>query len=207
MKILFATTNPAKVLKYKKPLEEKGIELITLKDLDLNLEIEENGKDALENAYIKAKAYYEATRIPTIGMDNSLFIEGLPESKQPGTYVRRVNGKELTDEEMITYYTNLVKENGGRLIAKWVFGMVICGENISREFSWYKDHFYFVSEPCEIINPGYPLDSISVIPEFSKYFVELTEEEKEIYNKKDNIEEVIKFVLETITVIEQKQQR
>ena len=32
MKILFATTNPAKVLKYKKPLEEEAIELITLKD-------------------------------------------------------------------------------------------------------------------------------------------------------------------------------
>lgn len=207
MKILFATANPAKVLKYKKPLEEKGIELITLKDLELNLEIEENGKDALENAYIKAKTYYEATGIPTIGMDNSLFIEELPESKQPGTYVRRVNGKELTDEEMITYYTNLVKENGGRLTAKWVFGMVICSENMAKEFSWYKDHFYFVSEPSRTINPGYPLDSISVIPEFNKYFVELTEEEKEIYNKKDNIEEVIKFVLDTVMEIEQKQQR
>lgn len=207
MKILFATTNPAKVLKYKKPLEEEAIELITLKDLGFNLKIEENGKDALENAYLKANAYYEATGIPTIGMDNSLFIEELPESKQPGTYVRRVNGKELTDDEMISYYTGLVKENGGRLTAKWVFGMVICSENVSREFSWYKDHFYFVSEPSSIINPGYPLDSISVIPEFNKYFAELTEEEKEIYNKKDNIEEVINFVLETIAEIEQKQQR
>lgn len=140
-------------------------------------------------------------------MDNSLFIEELPESKQPGTYVRRVNGKELTDDEMISYYTGLVKENGGRLIAKWVFGMVICSENVSREFSWYKDHFYFVSEPSSIITTGYPLDSISVIPEFNKYFAELTEEEKEIYNKKDNIEEVINFVLETIAEIEQKQHR
>ena len=28
MKVLFATTNPAKVKKYKKALEEKGIELL-----------------------------------------------------------------------------------------------------------------------------------------------------------------------------------
>lgn len=75
MKVLFATTNLAKVGKYKKALEEKGIELITINDLDSKLDIDENGKNAIENAYIKAKAYYDATKIPTIGMDNCLFIE------------------------------------------------------------------------------------------------------------------------------------
>ena len=79
MKVLFATTNPAKVNKYKQALEDKGIELITIKDLEINLPINENGKNAIENAYIKAKTYYEATKIPTIGMDNNLFIENLPE--------------------------------------------------------------------------------------------------------------------------------
>ena len=118
--VLFATTNPAKVGKYKKVLEEKGIELITIKDLDVKLDIDENGKDSIENAYIKAKTYYDETKIPTIGMDNNLFIEELPEEKQPGTHVRRINGKELSDEEMIEYYINLVKEYGGKLTAKWV---------------------------------------------------------------------------------------
>ena len=101
MKVLFATTNPAKIKRYVKKLEDKGIEVLTLKDLELNLKVEENGKNAIENAYIKAKAYYEATGIVSIGLDNNLFIEELPEEKQPGTHVRRVNGKELTDEEKI----------------------------------------------------------------------------------------------------------
>jgi len=81
MKVLFATTNPAKVRKYKEELEKRGIELITLKDINIDLEIDENGKDAIENAYIKAKAYYDVTKITTIGMDNNLFIEELPEEK------------------------------------------------------------------------------------------------------------------------------
>ena len=34
--------------------------------------------------------------------------EELPEEKQPGTHVRRVNGKELNDDEMIEYYCNLL---------------------------------------------------------------------------------------------------
>lgn len=198
MKVLFATTNPAKVGKYKKALEEKGIELITIKDLNLKLDIEENGKDAIENAYIKAKAYYEATGITTIGMDNNLFIEELPDKMQPKTHVRRVNGKELTDDEMIEYYTNLVKEYGGKLTAKWVYGMVICDNNRKEEYSWTKDHFYFVDQPCEKRNQGYPLDSISIVPEFNKYLVELTEEDKKQYKKKDNIDNVIEFIIKNV---------
>ncbi len=198
MKVLFATTNPAKVGKYKKALEEKGIELITIKDLNFKLDIEENGKDAIENAYIKAKAYYEATGITTIGMDNNLFIEELPDKMQPKTHVRRVNGKELTDDEMIEYYTNLVKEYGGKLTAKWVYGMVICDNNRKEEYSWTKDHFYFVDKPCEKRNQGYPLDSISIVPEFNKYLVELTEEDKKQYKKKDNIDNVIEFIIKNV---------
>ena len=175
MKILFATTNEAKVKKYKDKLEKRGIELITLKDLDINLNIDENGKNAIENAYIKAKAYYDVTKITTIGMDNNLFIEELSEEKQPGTHVRRVNGKELNDEEMIEYYTNLVKENGGILTAKWVYGMVIYNGKDAKEYTWSKSHFYFIDKASEKRNPGYPLDSISIMPEYNKYFVELTQ--------------------------------
>lgn len=198
MKVLFATTNLAKVEKYKKALEEKGIELITINDLDFKLNIDENGKNAIENAYIKAKAYYDATRITTIGMDNNLFIENLPEEKQPGTYVRRINGKELNDEEMIEHYTNLVKEADEKLMAKWVYGMVVCSDKGTAEFSWTKEHFYFVDTPSKKRNPGYPLDSISIIPEFNKYLVDLTEEEKNQYRKKDNIDDVVDFIRKSI---------
>lgn len=198
MKVLFATTNPAKVKAYKKILSEDGIELITLNDLDFKLDIEESGNNAIENAYIKAKAYYEATKIPTIGMDNNLFIDDLPDEKQPNTHVRRINGKELTDDEMIVYYTNLVKEYGEKLSAKWVYGMVICTNKGNKELLWSKDNFYFVSKPCRKRNPGYPLDSISIIPEFNKYLAELTEEEREIYKKKNNTNNVINFILDNI---------
>ena len=198
MKVLFATTNPAKVKKYKKPLEEKGIELITIKDLDFKLKIDENGRNAIENAYIKAKAYYDATKITTIGMDNCLFIEKLPEEKQPGTHVRRINGKELNDDEMIEYYTNLVKQYGGKLTAKWVYGMVICSEKETKEHSWSKSNFYLVDKPCQKRNPGYPLDSISVMPENNKYWLELTEEEKKKSQEKSNRDGVVEFIVNNI---------
>ncbi len=198
MKVLFATTNPAKVEKYKDRLEKTGIELITIKDLDLNLHVEESGKNALENAYIKAKTYYDATKIITIGMDNNLFIDELPEEKQIGTHVRRINGKELNDDEMIDYYTNLVKEYGGKLTAKWVYGIVIYNGKEKKEFTWSKSNFYFVDKPSDKRNPGYPLDSISIIPEYNKYLVELTDEEKKEYNEKTNDGQVIDFIVNSI---------
>ena len=198
MKVLFATTNPAKVRKYKKALEEKGIELITIKDLDFKLDIDENGKNAIENAYIKAKAYYDATKITTIGMDNCLFIEELPEEKQPGTHVRRVNGKELTDEEMIKYYTNLIKKYGGKLTAKWIYGIVIYNGKEAKKYTWSKSNFYLIDKPCKKRNPGYPLDSISVMPENNKYWLELTDEEKRKSKEQDNKDEVVEFIVNNI---------
>lgn len=196
MKVLFATTNQAKVGKYKEALKEKGIELITINDLSFKLDINENGKNAIDNAYIKAKSYYDATKIPTIGMDNCLFIEELPEEKQPGTHVRRVNGKELTDEEMISYYTNLVKEYGGKLTAKWVYGMVIYDGQKRKEYSWNKSNFYLVDKPCEKRNPGYPLDSISVMPENNQYWLEITDGIKN--KEKSNTNDVINFIVNNI---------
>ena len=196
--VLFATTNPAKIKKYAEKLKEKGIEVLTIKDLGINLKPEETGKNAIENAYIKAKAYYDKTKITTIGMDNNLFIEELPQEKQPGTYVRRVNGKELNDDEMIEYYTNLVKQYGGKLTAKWVYGMVVYNGKETKEYTWRKKHFYFIDKPSEKRNPGYPLDSISIMPECNKYFVELTDEDKKQNKENYNDDDVIEFIVNSL---------
>jgi non-canonical purine NTP pyrophosphatase (RdgB/HAM1 family) len=195
MKVLFATTNPAKIKKYAEKLKENNIEVLTIKDLGINLKPEETGKNAIENAYIKAKAYYDKTKITTIGMDNCLFIEGLPEEKQPGTHVRRVNGKELNDDEMIEHYSQLVKEYGGKLTAKWVYGIVIYDGKEPKEYSWSKSRFCFVDKSCEKRNPGYPLDSISIMPECNKYFLDLTEEDRNRNKENDKENDVIDFIV------------
>ena len=125
-----------------------------------------------------------------------MFIEELSEEKQPGTNVRRVNGKELSDDEMIQHYTNLVKEYGEKLIARWVYGMAIYNGSETKQFTWSKENFYFVDKPCEKRNPGYPLDSISIMPEYNKYFVELTQEEKK--SKTNNDDNVIDFIVDSL---------
>lgn len=202
MEILFATTNQAKVRRFKSQLEKEGIHLLSVSDIDNKLDIKEDGKNALENAIIKAKAYYNSTNLITIGMDDNLFIEGIPDEKQPGTFVRRVNGKSLNDDEMIEYYSKLVKEYGGKLKAKWVYGIVIYNGKEEKTYTWSKSQFYLVDKPNSKRNPGYPLDSISIAPKFNKYFVDLTDEEKCEINKESSETEVVKFLINNIKKIE-----
>ena len=106
--IIFATSNASKGKRFEKQLLEHGIKTLTLKDLDLNIDVEENGTTAIENARIKARECYRLTNKPSMGMDDTLYLEGVDEDKQPGLFVRRVNGKNLNDEEMIEQYLNLV---------------------------------------------------------------------------------------------------
>lgn len=178
--ILFATANESKVKRFQKKLLENNIEMLTLKDIDTVIEIEENGSTAIENALIKARAYEDITGLPTLAMDDNLYLENVPSTLQPGVYVRRVNGKRLTDEEMIKHYTNLVQEYGldGKLVARWVHGLALVIGKEEFTYSWSNSDFYLITTPSGSIHPGYPLDSISINKKLNKYFTELTEEDK-----------------------------
>ena len=180
--ILFATGNASKVERFREKLLERGITIKSLKDIDLDIDVDENGTTAIENATIKAKAYYEATKIPTMATDDTMFIEGIPDEKQPGIFVRRVNGKRLNDEEMIDYYTNLVKEYGkdGKLNTKWILGMVIIKDGKVYTYEDITSEYYLLDTPTKERRDGYPLSSILFNKKANKYDIYLTEEDKKI---------------------------
>lgn len=128
VRLLYATNNNSKVYNMRRRLENIPIEIITPKDLGIKVEVIEDGKTAIENAIKKAQAYYEQTKIPTIAGDSGLFIDNIPNDKQPGLFVRRVNGKVLTDNEMIEYYTQLIKSIGGKSTGYYVTGLALITE-------------------------------------------------------------------------------
>ena len=60
LKILYGTTNKGKLQAMRTALESFDLEIVGLNDMEGELPIiEENGTTPLENAQIKAKAYYE----------------------------------------------------------------------------------------------------------------------------------------------------
>lgn len=197
-KVLFATGNESKAKRFKKELLENDIEIITLNDIEKNIDIEENGKDAIENALIKARAYVNVYDLPVFAMDDNLYIDDIPEDKQPGMYVRRVNGKRLNDNEMIEYYSNLAHEYGknGKLTCRWVYGIAVIKDGKESTYTWSKEDFYIVDKPSNKINSGYPLNTISINKKLNKYFTDMTEEDKIVAQENEN--DVVKFLYDNL---------
>ncbi|WMM23829.1 non-canonical purine NTP pyrophosphatase [Tissierella sp. MB52-C2] len=183
MKILYGTTNLAKLESMRKTLKDLDIEVIGLNSIAIkNDYIDETGNNPLENARIKALEYYKKVKMPVFSCDSGLYIKGLKSEQQPGVYVRRVNGKELTDEEMIEYYGGIARENGGQVFAR--YENAICfvldekriyeyqGDEISSE------EFIIIDKPHPRRNQGFPLDSLSVEKNSKKYYLDMNREEK-----------------------------
>ena len=196
--ILLATKNPAKIKRYKNGLLNRGIKLLTLDDIKVNLEIQEDGQDALENALIKARNYYQETGITVMAIDDNLFLENVPMEKQPGSFVRRVNKKRLSDLEMLEYYINLVKEYGtdGKLNAYWLYGLALIKDGLEFTYTWKSADFYLVDTKSETIETGYPLNSISLNKKLGKYFTHLAESDKLLIQEND--EQVFDFIAKNV---------
>lgn len=53
--------------------------IISVQSAPANLEVDETGKTFTENAFLKAKAYYEAYQTPALADDSGLIVEALPD--------------------------------------------------------------------------------------------------------------------------------
>ena len=180
MRILYGTTNQAKLDSMKRITKVLGIEIIGLKDVNQPLpHIEESGKNPLENAKMKAEAYYKAFSMPVFSCDSGLYFDNIEEALQPGTHIRRVNGKELTDEEMIEYYSGLAKSHDDRLIGRYRNAIYFILDDETRfssmDESLATEPFMLVSKPHEKRVKGFPLDSISVDLASEKYYYDIEE--------------------------------
>lgn len=182
MKILYGTTNKAKLQMMEATVKSLGIELISLNDLQGELPyINENGNSPLENAEIKARAYYDAFRMPVFSCDSGLYFDELKEEEQPGIHVRRVHGKELTDDEMIQYYASLAKQHNGKITGRYRNAIYfIMDENhhyFTMDMSIATEPFILADEPHVKRVDGFPLDSLSIDMASGKYYYDLEEKE------------------------------
>lgn len=178
MKILYGTTNRGKLQAMKTAVDSLDIELIGLGDIDSELpEINENGKTLLENAEKKAKAYYKAFHMPVFSCDSGLYFDELKEDEQPGLYVRRIKGKEQTDDEMIQYYASLAERHGGRITGRYrnaiYFILDESHHYSSMDMSIATEPFILVSRPHSKRVEGFPLDSLSIDIKTGRYYYDL----------------------------------
>ena len=178
MRLVYGTTNKAKINYMKKRIEPLGIEILSLSDVGApRIDIDENGNTPLENARIKAVAYYKELRRPLFSCDSGLYIEGLDQARQPGAHVRSVGGRELDDEETIAYFSALASELGGSMTAYYQNAVcLVMDENRIYEHMGNdiaSERFLIVSTPHEKRNDGFPIDSLSIHIQSGKYYYDL----------------------------------
>ena len=199
IKLLYGTGNPAKLNAMKKRLSGLGITLVGLKDLGCEIpEVVEDGKTPLENARKKAVAYFEAFRIPVFSCDSGLYIDGVPKNEQPGVHVRRVNGKVLSDEQMIVHYSSLAKKYGNPT-ARYRNAICFVADEKhiyeAMEPSMGSSAFILTSKPYPVMKKGFPLDSLSVDIKTGKYYYELTGNELDRLAVEDGFAEFFRKIL------------
>lgn len=203
MKLLYGTGNLAKLSAMRNRLEQLDIELIGLNDLRVEgknvPEVKEDGNTPLENARLKAMAYYEAFQIPVFSCDSGLYFDNVPNEVQPGVHVRNVNRKCLSDDEMIDYYSGLVKAYGN-LVARYRNAICFVMDNThiyeAMEPSMESEKFILTDKPHSTVRKeGFPLDSISLDIKTNKYYYDLPEDKLEQVAVEDGFLEFFKNIL------------
>lgn len=85
--LLIATTNKGKIRELHALLDGLGAALVTPADLGLQLDVAETGVTYVENARLKAEAFFQASGIPALADDSGLEVDALDGA--PGVYSAR----------------------------------------------------------------------------------------------------------------------
>lgn len=96
-KIVFATKNKGKIKEIKEILKDLPVEVLSMEEVNLDIDIVEDGKTFEENALIKARQVMRYTNTIVMADDSGLEVDYL--NKAPGIYSARYGGPNATDTD------------------------------------------------------------------------------------------------------------
>tara|TARA_A100001015_G_scaffold289903_1_gene362301 strand:+ start:372 stop:953 length:582 start_codon:yes stop_codon:yes gene_type:complete len=108
--LLFFSNNKNKVIEIKKIFKEFNLKLLSLIDLNINNEPEENGKTFEENAKIKSDCGFNITGVPCFADDSGICIETL--NWNPGVHSKRFLNNFKNNEICFRSIIQSTKNNG-----------------------------------------------------------------------------------------------
>ncbi len=95
--LLLATSNLHKLEEFRAIFSDLPLRLLSLRDLQLAIDVEEIGTTYAENAELKARAYAQVSNMSTLADDSGLEIDAL--GGAPGVQSARYLGSEISYEE------------------------------------------------------------------------------------------------------------
>ncbi|MFC1963245.1 RdgB/HAM1 family non-canonical purine NTP pyrophosphatase [Chloroflexota bacterium] len=107
-KLLLATNNKGKLREYLALLEGLPLELVTLAEQGITVEVEEAYPNLEGNAVAKAIEYAALSGLITLADDSGLEVDAL--AGEPGPLSRRYVGEEASDRDLIDYLLAKLKD-------------------------------------------------------------------------------------------------
>ncbi len=170
-KIVVATNNPGKLKEIKDII--KNYELVSLKDINCEIEVEEDQETFEGNSKKKAKEIAKITNMPCIADDTGLCIEAL--NGWPGVHTARFLGETATPEQRNEAILEKMRSlKGEERKAKVVSVMTYCERG---QFIVAKGEIEGKIAEEARGKSGYGFDPIFEL-ENGKTYAELSEEEK-----------------------------
>lgn len=93
-RIIFATGNAGKMREIREILRELDVEVVSMKEAGISVDIDENGTTFEENAIIKARTIMEVSQEVVLADDSGLEIDYL--NKEPGVQSARYMGEDTS---------------------------------------------------------------------------------------------------------------
>jgi XTP/dITP diphosphohydrolase len=168
--VLYATTNPGKVLEVRKYLQHFDIGLLSPQEVGLTIEVEETAQTLEENATIKARVYLaQVPHMVVMADDTGVEIDAL--HGEPGIHVRRWRDRTtpMSDQDIIDYcmacMQGIPKARRGAQF-RTVIALGSPGGAIELFDGILRGEI--VTTPAPLNIPGFPFETMFYIPEWGK---------------------------------------
>ena len=200
-KIIFATGNKDKLREIKEILSDCDVDIRSMKEAGINVDIVEDGKTFEDNALIKARAIAAHTDAIVLADDSGLEIDYL--NKEPGIYSARYLGEDtpysVKNENLIQRLEGVPEEQRTARFVCAIAAVLPDGRELTTRATIEGRIGY-----DEKGKNGFGYDPIFYVPEFRKTTAELTEEEKNQVSHRGKALQLMKEELKKYENIDRK---
>src|SRR5687768_16046766 len=197
--LLIATNNKGKIKELQDLLEETGIGLVTPAQIDLDLDVVEDGNTYAENASKKARAFAQASGLISLADDSGLEVDALDGA--PGLYSARygsTDGQKLSDAERHAFLIRNLQDKPRPWRARFHATIAVAVPNGETHLA--EGFCEGENIPEEHGTGGFGYDPIFLLSELGKTMAELSMEEKNrlshraraVMNSKEILAQILK---------------
>ncbi|MBI4640037.1 MAG: hypothetical protein HY731_05050 [Candidatus Tectomicrobia bacterium] len=178
--LLIGTNNRSKVEMYETILRDTLITVVSPKQLNLRLTVEESLSDLDHNSRLKAMMFAQASQLMALSDDMGLFIDEL--HGEPGPSPRRWGGLfdvSISDDEWVKFLMGRLKETPlERREATLRYSVSIASPQGDVETFQEELRGVICETPPMSYLPGFPLSGCFLYERFQKTLLEMTDQEK-----------------------------